>query len=354
MRGDSSENPNGSPDSTAPARQLKPIPLANPYLALRNAIASHPAVASQPDGAPDFFSEADSDPDEPAVDRTRRRFLLGATAGLTGFALYANQVSTHEIDTTHSFLSIPNLPDAFHNFRIVQISDLHLEEFTDEHFLRRIVEHVNHLAPDLVLITGDYISNGPRPAAFALRAAVRCAGILSKLTCPLRFGCLGNHDADVGSRQVIERITPSGLHILVNQHIPFERNGQRLWLAAVDDTGRGRANLDLAIPRSPGAPVLLMAHEPDYAAFIVHHPRAANIDVVLSGHSHGGQVRLPWLPPLTLPVGALRYYEGLYRVAIPGKAHALELYVNRGIGTVGVPFRLNCPPEVTLHTLRPA
>jgi predicted MPP superfamily phosphohydrolase len=93
--------------------------------------------------------------------------------------------------------------------------------------------------------------------------------------------------------------------------------------------------------------VILMAHEPDYADEIAKHPRSRNIDLILSGHSHGGQIRFPFLPPTNLPPMAEKYYEGNYRVA------NMQLYVNRGIGTVGLPFRLFCPPEITVFTLQP-
>ncbi|QHN03146.1 metallophosphoesterase [Granulicella sp. WH15] len=297
---------------------------------------------TEQDSTPESF---DSQP--PHGFWTRRRFLLASGLSAAGFALYSGQIARHEIDLTHITVPIRDLPHAFDGFRIAQISDLHLEEFTEEYFLRHVVERVNALAPDLVLVTGDFISDGPRSVSYSLKAAVRCGEILHGLTCPLRFGCLGNHDASVGSQGVIERIRPSGLRVLVNEHIPIERQGQRLWLAALDDLGHGNPSADLAVPERPDGPVILMAHEPDYAVGRYKKWHREPVDLILSGHSHGGQVRLPGGRPLTLPPGASKYYDGLYQVG------PTQLYVNRGIGTVGVPFRLNCPPEITLHTLAP-
>jgi hypothetical protein len=107
-------------------------------------------------------------------------------------------------------------------------------------------------------------------------------------------------------------------------------------------------DLDLAIPRQPDGPVLLMCHAPDYVDGFLAHPRGRLVDVMLAGHSHGGQVCLPFVGALSLPEGGKKYVAGLYRF------NRLQLYVNRGIGTVGVPFRLNCPPEITLFTLQRA
>ena len=298
---------------------------------------------------PEPPGSADETKEQPAAPRrilTRRRFVAGAGASVIGLGLYSNQIARHEIETNHVTLALRNLPPAFEGFRIVQISDLHLDEFTEEYFLRRIVAHVNAIQADLVLVTGDFISDAPKSNAFALAAAVRCGEILHSLTCPLRFGCLGNHDASVGSRKVMERIQPSGLVILVNRFVPIERNGQHLWLCGLDDPGKGHPDIKLAVPAHAAAPVLLLGHEPDYAIAIVQRQHLSRVDVLLSGHSHGGQVRLPGGIPLTLPPGASTFYEGIYHIG-----HT-ELYVNRGIGTVGVPFRLNCPPEITVFTLK--
>ena len=123
-------------------------------------------------------------------------------------------------------------------------------------------------------------------------------------------------------------------------------------VALIVDAKKGLASLcigalyKLAVPAHADAPVLLLGHEPDYAIAIVQRQHLSRVDVLLSGHSHGGQVRLPGGIPLTLPPGASTFYEGIYHIG-----HT-ELYVNRGIGTVGVPFRLNCPPEITVFTLK--
>jgi predicted MPP superfamily phosphohydrolase len=279
---------------------------------------------------------------------TRRNFLLGSSAAAAGLALYSSEVARHEISITTRPIALANLPEAFQNYRIAQISDIHFDEFTEPSFVERVVAHVNALEPDLVLLTGDYVSMGPFPPSFTEGAMHRCAAVLRGIVCPLRFAIMGNHDAILGPVMVGAILGAVGIPLLFNQYTPIERSGQRLWLCGTADPVTEIANLHLAVPQRPDGPVLLMCHAPDYADDVIGHPRGRLVDLMLSGHSHGGQVRLPFVGPLHLPTGALKYVEGLYRF------DRMQLYVNRGIGAVGLPFRLNCPPEITLFTLQQA
>ena len=279
---------------------------------------------------------------------TRRNFLIGAGATAAGLALYSGEVARHELDIVDLPISIRNLPDPFHGYRIAQLSDIHLEEFTEPFFLERVIKRVNALAPDLVLLTGDYVTMGASNFLSGSHAAYHCAELLATLTCPLRYAILGNHDIAVGAPTVIHALQTNGIPVLVNDYISVERNGSRIWLCGVEDPGNSLPNLMHTIPAKPDGPVILMAHEPDFADAVAEHPRFPLIDLMLSGHSHGGQIRLPFLGPMVLPPMGRKYYEGLYHFS------QMQLYVNRGLGTVGVPFRLNCPPEVTMITLKPA
>ena len=272
---------------------------------------------------------------------TRRRFLLSATAAGAGLALYSGTHGRHEFEITERTFAIRNLPDAFVNFRIVQMSDIHLEEYTETWFLEEMVRQVNSLNADLVLLTGDFVSRGPRDLSVAFDAAGRAAEVLSGLKAPQRFGILGNHDVAVGATHVVQPLEAHGTPILVDSFFPLERGHDRLWLCGSDDAGTTQPDLNMTIPAQPGAPVILMVHEPDYADHVSHHPRFPLIDLMLSGHSHGGQVRLPVLGPLILPPMGRKYIAGHYQF------DHMQLYVNRGIGTVGLPFRLNCPAELT-------
>ena len=282
---------------------------------------------------------------------SRRAFITGGaiTAAGLGVGVYSSEVERHFIEIVPQTFRVPNLPEAFHGYRIAQLSDIHLEWFTEDYFLRHAVNKINALAPDLVLITGDYITNnsqGPDDRAYA--AMPHCGAILNGLKCPLRFGILGNHDAEVDSAAVLDMLVTHGITPLVNRHVPIERDGQRFWLAGLDDAEAGQPDLDLAIPEKPDGPVILMCHEPDFMDFIAAHRRKPLIDVVLSGHSHGGQVRLPFKGAITLPPLGKKYSMGRYQF------ENTQLYVNRGLGTVGLPLRFNCPPEITHITLQPA
>jgi predicted MPP superfamily phosphohydrolase len=277
---------------------------------------------------------------------TRRNFLIGTGAAAAGLALYSGEIARHEVDVVDRPIAITNLPTPFNGYRIVQLSDIHLDEYTEPFFLEHIVRKVNALAPDLVLITGDFITHGSLTFIAGGHALHRCAEILTTLTAPLRYAVLGNHDVSYNATAVIRALATHGTPVLVNQYLPIERNGTRLWLCGVEDPGTGHPDLDLSVPAKPDGPVLLMAHEPDYADDVIAHPRGPLVDLMLAGHSHGGQIRLPFLGPLILPPMAEKYPEGLYRFK------QMQLYVNRGLGTVGLPFRLNCPPEITVLTLQ--
>jgi len=252
------------------------------------------------------------------------------------------------MEVTERTLKIHELPDAFVGFRFVQISDLHLVEYTEAWFLQRAVDTINQLNPELVLITGDFVSRGPATERVAWRAAGTAAEILSTLKAPQRYACLGNHDVGVGAGHVINPLADRGIPMLIDSYIPIERGSDYFWLCGSDDAGTRDPDLNLAVPDAPSAPVILMCHEPDYVDHVIRHPRFPWIDAMLSGHTHGGQVRLPVLGPLILPPMGKKYIEGAFQFG------DMELYVNRGLGTVGLPLRLNCPAEITHFTMQRA
>jgi hypothetical protein len=260
-------------------------------------------------------------------------------------ALYSGEIARHEISILTLTVPIRNLPPAFEGFRIAQISDIHYDEYTEPSFVRRIIDHVSALVPDLAVFTGDYVSFGPLHKSFAAGAMHRCAAALARVSCPLRFAIMGNHDSFVGAHATRSILAALDIPLLLNRPMPIERSGQRLWIAGVRDSLTDMPDLDAAIPAQPDGPVVLLCHAPDYADTVAAHPRGPLVDLMLSGHSHGGQVRFPLLGALHTPEGGRKYVEGLFRIG------GMQLYVNRGIGTVGLPIRLNCPPEITLFRL---
>jgi hypothetical protein len=277
---------------------------------------------------------------------TRRGFLFGAGISAAGMAFYSAEIARHEISILTHTIPIRNLPPAFEGFRVAQVSDIHYDEYTEPWFVRRVIDHVNALAPELVVFTGDYISYTPMPRDFVLRAMYSCADAMARIACPKRFAAMGNHDSFLGAPTIAPILAAVDIPLLVNQHVSIERSGQRLWIAGVHDPVTHVPDLDATIPAQPNGPVILLSHGPDYADTVAAHPRGPLVDLMLSGHSHGGQVRFPLVGALHTPSGGQKYVEGLFHLG------TMQLYVNRGIGTVGLPFRLNCPPEITLITLR--
>jgi predicted MPP superfamily phosphohydrolase len=280
---------------------------------------------------------------------SRRSLLKAGLVGAGGLALYASEVERHWIEVRQTEIRLKGLPEAFQGLRVAQLSDIHMDEFTEPFFLREAVSQINRLKPDVVLLTGDFVSDLPMGVRFAVGAAWQCANLLTGLQCERRFAVLGNHDVAVDPGGVTDALTANGIPVLDNRYVPLEKDGARMWLAGVDDPLMGRPDPEAAIPEAirnlPREPVVLMCHAPDYADQLLNHPVGRAIGFMLSGHTHGGQVLLPFVGAMHLPVLGRKYVHGLFRLG------ETQLYVNRGLGTVGVPFRFACPPEITLHTL---
>lgn len=281
---------------------------------------------------------------------TRRSFLKLSAAAAGGLALYSGEIARHELTVEEHTIRLQHLPDAFRGMRIAQISDIHYEDYTEPFFVRDVVRRVNALRPDAVLMTGDFITKFrgsnrfPRLHRIVERQARDCAAILTGIECPVRYASLGNHDEGLGAKFMVGVFGEHGIPMLRNRSVPLERNGQRIWIAGVGSACNSDADPATAIPQPKtraNDPVILMAHEPDTLPEMARY----NVDLMLSGHTHGGQVRLPFLPPLVLPDYGKNYIEGLFHYG------RTQLYVNRGIGTIELPFRLFCPPEITVFTL---
>jgi predicted MPP superfamily phosphohydrolase len=281
---------------------------------------------------------------------SRRQFIaFSALAAGGGLVAYSGFWDRHHLELVQQTIRLRHLPPAFHGLRIAQISDIHYDEYTEPYFVREIVRRINALNPDVVVLTGDFVTDGPLPRHIGARLSYPCAEILGGIQCPHRFASLGNHDALIGWPVVVDALKAHGIPTLVNSYLPFERNDSRLWFAGIRSSQDDIPSLDDAVPRqaTPSEPVILLAHEPDYADRVLAH---GGVDLMLSGHTHGGQVHLPFIgtPRQMLPRGGRRFVQGYFKLG------PLQLYVNRGIGTVKLPVRFLCPPELTLITLQPA
>ena len=284
---------------------------------------------------------------------TRRRFLQVGAAGAAlgalavvgdGILFEPNRPQLVAIEAPLS-----RLAGSWDGFRVVQLSDFHYDDYFSVQPLRKAIDIVNRLQPDLVVLTGDFVSSPWRKrvrggAARAARAIEPCSQWLAQIRA--RSGILavlGNHDVVTDPEHITAVLQSHSIPVLRNRSIPIERGGKRLWLSGVDDVLEGKPDLDLALRGiPPDEPVVLLAHEPDWADYAARYA----VDLQLSGHSHGGQVRFPLIGAPYLPPLARKYPWGLRRIG------PLTLYTNIGIGTVRMPVRLNCPPEITLITLR--
>ncbi len=228
---------------------------------------------------------------------------------------------------------IAGLPAALDGFTFVHLSDIHHSFIVPLAVIEHVVALTNGLQPRAVFVTGDYVTNS---AAFA----APCARALAALRAPLGvYAILGNHDYWTDAAAVSRQLRENGIPVLLNEARPLVPG---LWVAGVDDPWAGQPDLNKALAPIPAdAGVILLAHEPDFADQ-VHDQRVV---LQLSGHSHGGQIRLPILRRPLLPHLAWRYYEGLER------AGNLWIYVNRGLGTMQPPLNFTCRPEVTVLRL---
>jgi uncharacterized protein len=238
------------------------------------------------------------------------------------------------------------LPEQWNGLRIAQLSDFHFDNYFSITPLRKAVEVINKLQPDVVVLTGDFVT---APIFFgdnkkAASPIEPCAEILSQLRSRLGvYACMGNHDGATDSPRITDTLRAKSIAVLTNRAVPLEKDGGRLWLAGIDDVLEGSADLSATLKDIPNSEaVILLAHEPDYATHTAKFP----VDVQLSGHTHGGQVRLPFLGAPVLPELGVKFPMGLYQL---GK---LILYTNVGIGTVRLPVRFLCPAEITLFTLQ--
>lgn len=288
-----------------------------------------------------------------------RRSLLWMASGLLGTALlgtgYARWVEPAQVQVEEVPLPVPRLPERLIGKRIAQISDIHIGAYFTQEETAAAIRLVNQLNVDLLMLTGDFGTVRERDRS--LRAARRTAVLLS-LVEPLRLATMpvvavtGNHDHWGGLDPVVRMLNEAGARLLRNAAIPIDDG---LWLAGVEDVWGGSPDLAAALREVPaGTPTLLMSHAPDYFDNVLQ--RNAPITAQFSGHTHGGQVRLPSPVPgpeglysyaLVIPEYGKHYPIGLRRVG------ERSVYTNRGVGSWPVPYRFNCPPEITVFTLQP-
>jgi predicted MPP superfamily phosphohydrolase len=242
------------------------------------------------------------------------------------------RIVTHQI-------GIADLPPELEGYRIAQLSDLHCGAFTPPERVRRWVERANALAPDLMVVTGDLITSGDD---YVERVAAELGGLRAPDGV---LGCMGNHDYFTDGDKLAGALERHGMTVLRNRGLTVARGAAQLYVAGVDDTWTRRHDVRAALSERPeGAPVVLLAHDPDLFVEAAAH----GVDLTLSGHTHGGQIAIPGAPRVNMARILTPFTAGLFH------AGRSTLFVNRGLGTTGPPVRIGARPEIAVLELRRA
>jgi len=266
--------------------------------------------------------------------------LLLVSAGGLGYSLL---VEPGWLDVVEVTLKLPRLASSFSGFRIVQISDLHFGGWMNRNRLQRVVRAVLAQEPHLVVITGDFLIGHEwnETLRSGLAELVEEMSVLTEKHTTLAV--LGNHDYWTNASAVRAALSACGIVELSNEVYSLSHESDQLHIAGVDDVWEEQDQLDIVLDKLPQAgAAILLAHEPDYAD---RSAGTGRFDLQLSGHSHGGQVVIPFVGAPILPYLGRKYPSGLYRVG------PMWQYTNRGVGMARLKVRFNCRPEITLFTL---
>ncbi|MDP4233550.1 MAG: metallophosphoesterase [Bacteroidota bacterium] len=286
---------------------------------------------------------------------SRRAFLHSSILGVSGLALASctrGIMDRNEIEITHRTFHIPNLPAEWDGKTITFLSDIHSGPFMDVDDLKRVVKTTNELNSDLIVMPGDFVTSSTSELPPLLEA-------MSELRAPMGvFACTGNHDYYAGVDDVSRGVEDTPIQMLRNSNAKLMINGQPLYLIGVDDDdakdvtryveGHAAPHIEAAYHGVPeNAASVLMCHKPYHFESFAK----TNVGLMLSGHTHGGQIVLGRIGETVMAFSTIasKYVEGIY---LPRESRSqTQMYVSRGIGVVGLPIRINCPPEITRITL---
>ncbi|MBN1425264.1 metallophosphoesterase [Candidatus Fermentibacteria bacterium] len=270
---------------------------------------------------------------------SRRRFLTYAAGAAVGTGLYGVAWEPRRFHIADESVVIRGLPQALYGLKVVHLSDFHRGHWVSEDHIGRAGDLARTLDADLVVLTGDFVTGR---ASYAWSCLDALGSIPSRLG---TFAVMGNHDWWTDSTVVRRALARAGVHVLSNAAVRITLDDSPLWLLGVEDMWSPAFSLAKAVyAAGSNEPRILLCHNPDVFATA----SAWGLDLVLSGHTHGGQVCLPGIGPLLLPIRAdRRLASGTHRVG------RTSIHVTRGVGVVAPPVRINCPPEVSRITLHP-
>ncbi|MGB9936988.1 MAG: metallophosphoesterase [Methanobacterium sp.] len=257
---------------------------------------------------------------------------------------YMEKMGLHEFDSCHFEvvpidIIIPDLNPLFNDFKIVHITDIHLGQWISTDRLKGVMELVNDQNPDIVAITGDFVS-------YAIDHVIDDLTDCLKMLKPniASIAVLGNHDHWLGAHEIRDVLKKSNVLDLSNDVYTVNRGNGMINFAGVDSVTLGKHRLDLVISKLPEpGPAILLAHEPDFADI---SSTTGRFNLQISGHSHGGQFVIPGIRTFIRGSNFLKYPVGKYRVG------EMIQYTNRGLGTNVFWLRINCPPEITIFNLK--
>lgn len=284
-------------------------------------------------------------PGGPAVWKKRVRVGLAAVLLFVGCVVFWGFfVEPNRLIVRHETIEVEQLPPELDGLRIAVLSDIHAGgAFIDERKLRTIVERTNQLQPEMIVILGDYIAGDGRrhepkilPESFA--------PILKNFNAPLGvYSVLGNHDWWYDGGRVRRALEQNGINVLENEGLKVERNGTSFWVLGFADLWTRPQRILETVGKAPqNAPLIAITHNPDIFPRLPH-----SVPLLLAGHTHGGQISLPFLGPIVQPSRVSRTYA---------RGHIIEnnrhLFVTTGIGTSIIPVRLGVTPEIVLLTVK--
>jgi predicted MPP superfamily phosphohydrolase len=277
-----------------------------------------------------------------AVDSDKRKFLKLGAAGLALIPVsamsYGIVYGSRKIITKNVTIHFNHIPDSLRGLKIAQLSDIHCSDYVPKEKIAQAVSLINAEKPDIVFLTGDYV---PMDVDYIYI----CIDALKALKAPFGiFASLGNHEEWTNARLITRVIERNDIPVLRNGGITITIKGEKINILGVDDSRWGHADLDSALAQVPnGHFTILMSHEPEYWDYAV----TKGINLTLAGHTHGGQLALPFTHS-EANLGRLfhKYNAGLY------EKNELYLYVSTGVGFTGPPIRLNIPPEVVIITFQ--
>lgn len=272
------------------------------------------------------------------------KFGLLTVGTSAGMYYYAHNIEPAMLKISHHTIRHRQIPKGFNGFKIVQFSDTHLGFHYTLNQIDQLITKINRLNPDVIFFTGDLMDE---PNKYEEQAAI--SPLLKRLNAPFgKFAIYGNHDHGGYGTDIYKSIMiESGFTILQNELNRITLlDGSQIYVLGLDDAMLGKPDLTAMMPEIPvDSYKILLCHEPDLADEAMVH----GIQLQLSGHSHGGQIKIPFFGPLVTPPLSEKYNEGFYK--IENESNQLTLYVNRGIGTTRLPFRFLSKPEVTVFHL---